>query len=317
MGYRSDEIVKLSEFYSLMNDVKSIDHIRKEWTTSRKSCDYWIRTTIQENVKNYDKALIIGAGGCRDFSLEKVVSLFNKTYIVDYDEASMVAAVKLLSEENKEKVEIITGDFTGIIENVFPKLQEKLKNEDLNALIKEVETFRDGVPKVFSNNLSLKLEKEFDFIFVDCITTQLFPPVFLHLFTGYEDMFVKNQSIINNLTISTNQRLLTALFKTLKKALVRNGVLAISSDTFEINSKNRAYLEKKHGDIISICNKALNDKELIKDLRDYTITGAINQVIEIIKNKVMLKQNNHLVVWPWFFSSEKSYLVYGTSFVKK
>ncbi|MEC1155643.1 hypothetical protein [Cytobacillus horneckiae] len=312
--------MKVRDIYISFNDVESRNQQRNRWNQTREACDYWLKNTIDENVKKFEKALIIGAGACNDFSLEKIVNMFDSTVIIDYDQSSMLQATKELSEENREKVKIVSGDFTGVIEQQIEYLKKIFNEDGFTSLIKQTEKFRDGLPKYFENNLSISLDNEFDFIFVDSITTQLFPPAFfIGVFSDVDDQFLSEHfKKINEVALTTNNRILIPFFRTIKRALVKEGVVAVSSDLFEINSKNRKYLNKNFGGLYKISLDILKNKELLMELKQYQLSGSIFEIERLISKKnIGLQKTYHFASWPWDFNEEKQYVTVGTSFIKK
>lgn len=297
------------------------NEIKERWVNTRASCDYWLQNTISEFVKRKEKALIIGAGSCLDFELKTIAETFQSVDIIDIDSDSVYEAIKELPTELIPKVNIYSGDITGIVEDKIPFLKDVFQKENFSTFIKECEKFRDGLPKTFKPNIPITLNDSYDFVFSNSITTQLFGPAFkLGIFEDDKafEILNANKKEVLDFEISTAIRVIPSYLRMIHKALKKGGVLAISSDTIEINDNNRKYINSNFGSLNYISTSYLTNGELMKELNSkYLIAGSIVHVVQAIKKKdIKLANNKYLVSWPWDFNEKVQYITVGCSYTK-
>ncbi|WP_078379147.1 hypothetical protein [Sutcliffiella halmapala] len=294
------------------------DEIKSRWKNARMACDKWLTTTINENVKSNERALIIGAGGCLDFSLGDFVDKFQSVTLVDLDKKSMKEAVEELTEEQRGKILIVEDDITGIVETKINELRNVFVEMGVEKLCKEVEKFRDGIPTKFKNSKSLQVPKDskYDFVFVNSITTQLFMPVFMIGVFSTDEIKDEYINKINHIGKTTNQRLLISLFRTIHSALNKGGVVAISSDTFEFNQNNSEYFLKNYGSLEIISIAYMKNEKLIKDLQKIQIIGGLPFVRDAINKANGFKLIEYIATWFWAFNEKQKYTVVGFSYKK-
>lgn len=300
---------------------KRDDELRRKWITTRESCDYWLKNTIDEYLHNEkNNALIVGAGHCDDFKLETVAEIFSRVDIIDFDEEAVRNAIEKIPGHLQKKINVYSGDVTGVIEEAIPQLEKILENEGYQNFIKSAEKFRDGLPRTFKPNIGLSLRNEYDFIFSDSITTQLFGPAFVSIFfsnNDVENLYVKNIQELEKLIKTTTLRILSPYLKLLCSALKKGGVLALSSDTVEINNQNRKRLEKELGSFYNMAKKYLLDEKTANILNEYLIVGSNPDVLRTVRDKkIRLKTNDYRVSWPWTFSKDVQYINVGISYTK-
>ena len=79
-------------------------------------------------VQRHSRAVVLGAGGCRDIPLEGLAHLFEQVVLVDLDEQSMREAVDRLSSELRDKVEIRVSDITSFAEPMMEHVARAVEN---------------------------------------------------------------------------------------------------------------------------------------------------------------------------------------------
>lgn len=304
------------DIYTSMNKMERIQTLDR-WEETRKSSDFWLDRAISGHVKNNKKALILGAGGCRDFSLDKLVDRFESVVLVDYDLNSMNDAIAELSDERKSKIEVKNGDFTGLLEGMADKLRDTYQNYGTEQLIKETEKFRDGLPLRFKEGIGLSLSDEYDFIFLDCVTTQLFAPIFWNAIPNSDIIPDKEIMKLGQVAGTTTNRLILPLLRTISRALNKDGVLAVAADVFVINGENRDFFIKKYGSLSSMAFGSTQDLRIVEDIKNLQVAGSFTPIEKAIKEKIKhLKSNQRVSSWLWDFSDNQQFIVWGSSYTK-
>ena len=99
--------------------------------------DYWSphvekshRRILQsaQLARQHSRAVVLGAGSCREIPLEGLAQQFEQVVLVDLDEQSMREAVGLLPAELREKVEIRVSDITSFARPMMERVEEAVEN---------------------------------------------------------------------------------------------------------------------------------------------------------------------------------------------
>ena len=98
--------------------------------------DYWAphieesRRRILQAAKlaqGHSRAVVLGAGSCREIPLEGLAQQFEQVVLVDLDEQSMREAVSRLSSELQDKVEIRVSDITSFAQPMMERVERAVK----------------------------------------------------------------------------------------------------------------------------------------------------------------------------------------------
>lgn len=120
------------------------------------------------------RALLIGAGRCRDIPLSEILEKFDSVEIVDLNIEGVKEALEEVPEELREKSHLNLVDASGgMVELYFNRIREcieRMQNFDENLFAKCMEEVGDEIKQ---NEFPLPYEKEdFDFIASSCIVSQ-------------------------------------------------------------------------------------------------------------------------------------------------
>ena len=77
--------------------------------------------------KEHSRAVVLGAGSCREIPLEGLAHLFEQVVLVDLDEQSMREAVGRLPSELQDKVEIRVSDITSFARKMMEQVERAVK----------------------------------------------------------------------------------------------------------------------------------------------------------------------------------------------
>ena len=77
--------------------------------------------------KEHSRAVVLGAGSCREIPLEGLAQQFEQVVLVDLDEQSMREAVGRLSSELQDKVEIRVSDITSFAQPMMERVERAVK----------------------------------------------------------------------------------------------------------------------------------------------------------------------------------------------
>ncbi len=97
-------------------------HAREDWAK--------YRTQLSEMIldMNPESVMIVGAGRCNDIDLARLTEALDMVVLLDVDSEAMNAAVKLIPEKERAKVECVETSLTGISEEDMERLCEGLLN---------------------------------------------------------------------------------------------------------------------------------------------------------------------------------------------
>ena len=97
-------------------------HAREDWAK--------YRTQLSEMIldMNPESVMIVGAGRCNDIDLARLTEVSDRVILLDVDSEAMNAAVNLIPEKGRAKVECIETSLTGISEEDMERFCEGLLN---------------------------------------------------------------------------------------------------------------------------------------------------------------------------------------------
>lgn len=148
-----------------------------DWADYRKAWSDWIIRYCKWD----SSILIIGAGACNDYDLEHFLKFFGKILLFDLDEAAMQKAVRRIPTEQRNKIELYTGDFLGITPTAYQEfcrvIQEEINHRgkltDVNELAQTAMPLVEQLYANAKNNReSLRLPKA-DYVAVSGVHSQV------------------------------------------------------------------------------------------------------------------------------------------------
>lgn len=141
---------------------------------------------ILEGAKNlHGRALIVGIGNACEIPIEELANQFDSITIIDIDRNAMEKCLKKLDEKQREKIEVIHDDLTGLVGD-FSQQCEELANS------KDFEGFMEYLPSLIDTFVENPCAKSFQFsnysyVVSSLVLTQL--PSLLDLYI--EELIIK------------------------------------------------------------------------------------------------------------------------------
>lgn len=110
----------------------------EDWADYRAQWSRWVIRCCERN----RSILIVGAGACNDYDLAEFCSFFEKIYLLDLDVAFMEEGLKRISPEHRGRIELLSGDFLGILPGEYrdfchavqAEVNHRGKNTDIREL---------------------------------------------------------------------------------------------------------------------------------------------------------------------------------------
>lgn len=96
-----------------------------DWADYRKTWSDWIVRSCRWD----SSILIVGAGACNDYDLERFSKFFEQILLFDLDEGSMQEALKRVPAAHRGKVKLFTGDFLGITPQEYQQFCTEIQSE--------------------------------------------------------------------------------------------------------------------------------------------------------------------------------------------
>ena len=111
--------------FDQLQALQIIPHAFNEWSTYREELTRYI---IEQAYGNQEIA-VLGCGRCNDIDIKLLSVYFEKVYLIDKDQIGMEAALKQYGLCQHPRIEMITGQFTGIEDNDIRDYAELLVRE--------------------------------------------------------------------------------------------------------------------------------------------------------------------------------------------
>ena len=96
-----------------------------DWVDYRRAWSEWIIAHCKWDTS----ILIVGAGACNDYDLERFTKFFRKILLFDLDEASMEEAKKRVPKDRQGRIQLFTGDFLGIKPQAYQEFCRVIQEE--------------------------------------------------------------------------------------------------------------------------------------------------------------------------------------------
>lgn len=209
-----------------------------------------ILKSVIERLDECEKAIIIGAGKMKDFSLTFFVKNFNEVILTDIDLKTVNEAVKDFRYKEKllKKITKIRIDYTGFEKNrFFFDFKERIVNchtfEKVDQVIKSKLTGLEDYQFLKNYNESA------DLIYVSPIYTQLVYNQGLRECSilrenGYPEHLIK---YIESVLLDGMVEIIDRFNDNIINALKPNGNLVVLSDIFQVDIGSNFYLRVKNG----------------------------------------------------------------------
>lgn len=165
--------------YDQLKQLKRIPNAKEDWAEYRMELsDYILSETIPGTT-----LLIVGAGACNDFDLQKLSGHFNEITLLDFEEDDMRAAVseQITDECLRKKFKYVSGSVTGISERDYRRFADSLRlavnlygrDTDINALSKIALTEMDRAFSCRKSSQELLKDNSFDYILCFGVHSQI------------------------------------------------------------------------------------------------------------------------------------------------
>ena len=119
--------------------------------------EYWLphieqsRRAIQDaaaSTSGRARAVVLGAGKCREIPLEKLAEEFQHVILVDLDKGSMEQAVRELPPPLQAKVEVRVSDVTSFVESMMADVREAIAtSRSADEAFRRIESIYAGLPR--------------------------------------------------------------------------------------------------------------------------------------------------------------------------
>lgn len=275
---------------------QSVNNIKKTESSFKEQVDLILRSLMQTMDKK-DRACIIGAGKCDDFSLPIFIEEFRHVLVTDVDLQTIKVAVG-----NKPRIEVRQVEYTGFEQfEFFADFKERIVNSRDYPKIDQIIAHKLQEIKHYEF-----LQEEYgsmDLVYVSPIYSQLIYQQLLRECSilrenGYPEHFLK---YIEQVMLDEMMGVIERFNQNLIKLLKDDGRLVVLSDIFELDHGSDFHLRVVNG----IRNKDVMEEIYSGYIRkygfglgDYGLYNLDEQVIEL-KSRWML--------WP--FTDKKSYAV--------
>ncbi len=206
--------------------------------------------SIYERLDSFEKAIVIGAGMMRDFSLTFFVDTFEEVVLTDIDMLSIneVEQTLNLSENEKNKITKIRIEYTGFEKNqFFVDFKERIVNcltfekidQVINSKLVDLENYR------FLHDY----QESADFIYVSPIYTQLIYNQLLRecsilRASGYPEHLLK---YIENIMLDKMVEVINQVNNNIVASIKTGGHVMALSDVFQLDIGSDFYLRVKNG----------------------------------------------------------------------
>jgi len=228
---------------------QSLSRDNKELNAFKLQVDLLLKS-VYERLSGSEKAIIIGAGKMKDFSLTFFVKSFEEVILTDIDLSTVNEEVHELRLPDKllKKLTKIRMDYTGFEKNQFFK--------DFKERIVNCHTF-EKVEQIIDSKLAgladYKFLKDYiesaDFVYISPIYTQLVYNQALRECailreSGYPEHLIKYiESVLLDKMVDVIDRFNDNVIRTLKPL----GQLMVLSDIFQVDIGSDFYLRVKNG----------------------------------------------------------------------
>jgi len=228
---------------------QSLTYENKEMKAFRLQVDLLLKS-VYERLFESDRAIIIGAGKMKDFSLTFFVKNFNHIVLTDIDLQTVNEEIKKFSFSTKEldKITKIRMDYTGFEKNqFFNDFKERIVNcHSFDKIDQIINSKLDGL----ENYKFLKsYQGSADFVYISPIYTQLVYNQVLRECailreSGYPEHMIKYiESILLDKMVEVINRFNDNIIETLKPL----GQIVALSDIFQVDMGSSFYLRVKNG----------------------------------------------------------------------
>ncbi len=228
---------------------QSLSHDSKEMKAFKLQIDLILKSVYERLIES-ERAIIIGAGKMKDFSLTFFVKNFNHTVLTDIDMITVNEEVKKMrmTEKELDKLTKIRMDYTGLEKNrFFNDFKERIVNcHSFEKVDQVINSKFDGLD-------DYRFLKDYkgtaDLLYVSPIYTQLAYNQVLRECSilresGYPEHMIKYiESVLLDKMVGLIDRFNDNLIETLKPL----GQLVAVSDIFQVDIGSNFYLRVKNG----------------------------------------------------------------------
>lgn len=234
---------RMNDFYQELNRERENSRWA-EWENHRSEITKLVHlATIHLSVRT--NAIILGAGNCDDLDLISLIEPFENVALADIDLLAMMDAVHPLDINLRNKIELISTDFTKLDEiNFYRNLQDLL---DKKASAIQIVDFLDVcTTQLRKVKILTHLKGRFQVVISSALYTQLFYMNALQILAPYVERYKQEEitTIMNgllelrNIIIKNYNDLLINLGAPSAVVVVWSDVLKISSDQSFIEAIN-------------------------------------------------------------------------------
>jgi hypothetical protein len=225
--------------------------------------DYLLKSLFSA-LEGSDKALIIGAGNCSDFSLGTFTEHFEKVYVTDVDKSSVKQQMDKANIPNKQyyKMQYEQVEYTG-----YEEIQFFTNFKQWLGSVKETSSIDRYIGKVMDETKDYQfLETEsnqFDFIYVSPIYTQLIFQQYTNNLTSLKAHGVPEHILkyAEDVMLSNMTTIIDRFNDNIRRLIKPDGYVFVLSDILELQVGSMYYQRIKN---------AIGSKEVIDSIyQDY------------------------------------------------
>ena len=265
--------------------------------------DYLLKSVFS-TLEGNDKALILGAGNCSDFSLGTFTEHFEKVYVTDVDKSSVQRQIDQANIPNKQyyKMQLEQVEYTG-----FEEIQFFTNFKQWLGSVKELSSIDRYIGKVMDETKDYQfLEAEsnqFDFIYVSPIYTQLIFQQYANNLASLKAHGVPEHILkyAEGAMLSISTTIIARFNDNIKRLIKPNGHVVVLSDILELQVGSIYYQRIKN---------AIGSKEVIDSIyKDYFNEygyGFGDYGLYNLDQKITPNRERWMI---WEFSDTKHFLI--------
>ncbi|WP_261303622.1 hypothetical protein [Paenibacillus andongensis] len=294
----------MNGFYEQLNKERE-NNRWAEWENHRSEITNMVHLATSQ-LPHQSSAIILGAGNCDDLDLISLIGNYDNVALADVDFSAMMDAVGPLETIMRNKIDLISIDFTKLDEINFYRNLKDLFNKKVSAE-HIVEFLKSCITQLDELQILTHLKGKFQVVISSALYTQLFYMNALQIFAPYVEGYKQEEITtimdglleMRNVVIQNYNDLLVDL-------AAPHAVIVVWSDVLKISPDNR---------FLETVNSFPSESERIQFImnevkRNGRMEGMFG--LQDIQNRLANKGRNfHYWIWP--YSSKNHCLTFGIS----
>ncbi|MCY9666420.1 hypothetical protein M5X11_15865 [Paenibacillus alginolyticus] len=294
----------MNEFYEQLNKERE-NNRWTEWENHRSEITNLVHLATRQ-LPHQSSAIILGAGNCDDLDLISLIGNYDNVALADVDLPAMMNAVCPLEMTMRDKINLISTDFTKLDEINFYRNLKDLFDKKVSAE-HIIEFLNCCISQLDEIQILTHFKGEFQVVISSALYTQLFYMNALQIFAPYVEGYKQEEITtimdglleIRNVVIQNYNDLLVEL-------AAPHAVIVVWSDVLKISPDN-SFLEA----VNSFPTESEKIKFIINEVkRKGRMEGMFG--LQDIQNRLAIKGRNfHYWIWP--YSAKNHCLTFGIS----